>query len=81
MSVRYSQDAMYGGTGVTFVGWLLSQDWMLLLGALTSVLGLAVTWYFKMKEDQRKQRLYELEVRKITRELERDSCKGDADAQ
>lgn len=54
---------MYGGTTVSFAAWLAQQDWLLIIGTLASVLGLCITWYFKLKEERRQQKLFEVEMK------------------
>lgn len=60
--MKGSQEMMYGGTTVSFGAWLMQQDWLLILGTLASVLGLLVTWYFKLKEERRQQALFEQQI-------------------
>lgn len=80
--MKGSQEMMYGGTTVSFVAWLAQQDWLVILGTLASVLGLVLTWYFKLKEEHRQQQQYELDMRLKHKQLERlekssqDFCNG-----
>lgn len=69
--MKGSQEMMYGGTTVSFAAWLAQQDWLVILGTLASVLGLVLTWYFKLKEEHRQQQQYELDMRLKHRQLER----------
>lgn len=79
--MKGSQEMMYGGTTVSFAAWLAQQDWLVILGTLASVLGLVLTWYFKLKEERRQQQQYELDMRLKYKQLERleqsnqDFCK------
>lgn len=79
--MKGSQEMMYGGTTVSFAAWLAQQDWLVILGTLASVLGLVLTWYFKLKEERRQQQQYELDMRLKHKQLERleqskqDFCK------
>ncbi len=68
--MKGSQEMMYGGTTVSFAAWLAQQDWLLILGTLASVLGLCITWYFKLKEERRQQKLFEVEMRLKVHQLE-----------
>ena len=61
--MKGSQEIMYGGTTVSFAAWLAQQDWLLIIGTLASVLGLCITWYFKLKEERRQQKLFEVEMK------------------
>lgn len=69
--MKGSQEMMYGGTTVSFAAWLAQQDWLVIIGTLASVLGLILTWYFKLKEERRQQRQYELDMRLKYKQLER----------
>ena len=71
--MKGSQEMMYGGTTVSFAAWLAQQDWLLIIGTLASVLGLCVTWYFKLKEERRQQKLFEVEMRLKLNKLQEDS--------
>ena len=71
--MKGSQEMMYGGTTVSFAAWLAQQDWLLIIGTLASVLGLCVTWYFKLKEECRQQKLFEVEIRLKLNKLQEDS--------
>lgn len=71
--MKGSQEMMYGGTTVSFAAWLAQQDWLLTIGTLASVLGLCVTWYFKLKEERRQQKLFEVEMRLKLNKLQEDS--------
>lgn len=71
--MKGSQEMMYGGTTVSFAAWLVQQDWLLIIGTLASVLGLCVTWYFKLKEERRQQKLFEVEMRLKLNKLQEDS--------
>lgn len=74
--MKGSQEMMYGGTTVSFAAWLAQQDWLLIIGTLASVLGLCVTWYFKLKEERRQQKLFEVEMQLKLNKLQ-DSCSTD----
>ena len=71
--MKGSQEMMYGGTTVSFAAWLAQQDWLLIIGTLASVLGLCVTWYFKLKAERRQQKLFEVEMRLKLNKLQEDS--------
>lgn len=59
---RVSQDITYASTGGAFFGWLYQQDWLLIISAMCSVLGLIFTVYFKYKDDKRKQTEFEFRL-------------------
>lgn len=60
--MKGSQEVMYGGTTLSFGAWLLQQDWLLIIGTFASVIGLLITWHFKLKEERRQQKLFEQQV-------------------
>lgn len=74
--MKGSQEMMYGGTTVSFAAWLAQQDWLLIIGTLASVLGLCITWYFKLKEERRQQKLFEVEMQLKVNQLN-NSCSTD----
>lgn len=47
--------ATYGGAGASVFGWLLSNEFAVLIGVLVAVGGFCVNWYYKHKEDKRRQ--------------------------
>ncbi|GAB2889741.1 hypothetical protein GCM10027202_17940 [Microvirgula curvata] len=55
----------YGGAGGTMLGWLLSSEGVALIGLLVAVGGLAVNWYYKMRQDQRDQAEHAARMREL----------------
>lgn len=54
------------GTGLTSFGWLTSNEFLGLVGALVAVAGLCVTWYYKRAARNEKARfLIRLEERQV----------------
>ena len=51
--------ATYGGAGTSVFGWLLSNEFAVLIGVLIAVAGFLVNWYYRHKEHQRQQAEHE----------------------
>jgi hypothetical protein len=47
--------ATYGGASATVASWFLSSEFGMLMGILIGVAGLAINFYYKHKEDNRRQ--------------------------
>ena len=47
--------ATYGGASATVASWFLSSEFGMLMGIAIGVAGLITNFYFKYKEDKRKQ--------------------------
>ncbi len=47
--------ATYTGAGTTLLGWLTSNEFAVLVGVLIGVGGFIVNWYYRHKEDKRRQ--------------------------
>jgi heme/copper-type cytochrome/quinol oxidase subunit 2 len=47
--------ATYGGASATVASWFLSSEFGMLMGIAIGVAGLVTNFYFKYKEDKRKQ--------------------------
>lgn len=47
--------ATYGGASASVVSWFLSSEFGMLMGILIGVVGLGINWYYKHKEDKRRQ--------------------------
>jgi predicted PurR-regulated permease PerM len=47
--------ATYTGASTSVLGWLMSSEAGILLGILIGVAGLIVNWFYKHKEDKRRQ--------------------------
>lgn len=51
--------ATYTGASASVVSWFLSSEFGMLMGIFIGVTGLCVNWYYKHKEDQRRQAEHE----------------------
>ena len=47
--------ATYTGAGASILGWLMSSQAGILFGILIGVGGFVVNWYYRHKEDKRRQ--------------------------
>lgn len=47
--------ATYGGASTSVVSWFLSSEFGMVMGILIGLTGLAVNWYYKHKEDKRRE--------------------------
>lgn len=47
--------ATYGGASTSIVAWFLSSEFGMLMGIMIGIGGLAINWYYKHKEDRRRQ--------------------------
>lgn len=47
--------ATFTGASTSVLSWMLSSEFGMLMGILVGVAGLAVNWYYKHKEDKRRQ--------------------------
>ena len=45
--------ATYGGAATIGLGWLLSNEFAVLMGMVLGLCGLAVNWYYRAKADRR----------------------------
>jgi hypothetical protein len=57
--------ATYTGAGMTISGWLLSSEAAVLIGIVLGVAGFAVNWFYKHREDKRRQAEYEARMGQI----------------
>lgn len=57
--------ATQAGAGVSILGWLTSSEAGVFFGILLGVLGLAVNFWFKWREDKRQQIAHEAQMRAI----------------
>lgn len=53
------QKTTIGGASATGLAWMVSNEFLGLMGLLVAVAGLLVNTYFKRKEDARQQALHE----------------------
>jgi hypothetical protein len=55
--------ATYGGASTSVVSWLLSSEFGILMGILIGLSGLIINWYYRHKEDKRRQEEHERKLR------------------
>lgn len=55
--------ATYTGAGASVLGWLMSSQAGILFGIMLGVGGFIVNWYYKHKEDKRRQAEHERRMR------------------
>lgn len=55
----------YAGSGATIVGGLLSNEMAVAVGMLVGVLGFAIGWFYKHKENKRRQEFHDLQMEKL----------------
>lgn len=55
--------ATYTGAGASVLGWLMSSQAGILFGIMLGVAGFIVNWYYKHKEDKRRQAEHEKTMR------------------
>ena len=53
----------YAGASGSIVAWFLSSEFGMLAGLFIGMVGLAVNWYYKHKEDKRRQAEHERRMR------------------
>ena len=59
--------ATYTGATTSVLGWIMSSEFGVLVGIILGVGGFLVNWYYKHKEDKRKQELHELNMKNNTK--------------
>ena len=59
--------ATYGGAVTVGLGWLLSSQFAVLVGAVIGVAGFAVQWYYRWRTDQREQAEHEQRMKALTK--------------
>lgn len=55
----------YGGAGASFLGALLSNQFVSAVGLITAVGGFIVLWIYRHRQDVRDRRVYELRIAKL----------------
>lgn len=55
--------ATYTGASASVVSWFLSSQFGMLMGILIGLAGLAINWYYKHREDKRRQDEHERRMR------------------
>lgn len=67
----------YAGAGTSFLGWLLSSEFTVIVGIVVAVAGLGVNWYYKAKADRRGQAEHEARMVRLRRGEPSDTGAGD----
>ena len=60
-----ASNVTYAGAGVAAVGGLTHNDILAIAGITVAVAGFAVNWFYKYREDKRRQREHELRLQTI----------------
>jgi hypothetical protein len=68
------------GASLTGFGWLTSNEFFGLVGALVAVMGLAITWYYKREANRRHAREHELRMELLRRGRRPDTDLGELGA-
>lgn len=58
------------GAGLTSFGWITSNEFLGLVGAIVAVAGLAITWYYKREANRRHAREHELRMARLRRGMD-----------
>lgn len=65
VGVQASNTTMAGGAVSGLVAWLMSIDWLGLLGASIAILGFAASLYFQIRRDRRESRESDARLRAL----------------
>lgn len=69
------------GAGMTGWGWLASNEFLGLMGALVAVGGLVVTWYYKREANNRHADEHRLRMARLRRGMDSDTDLGELGAE
>lgn len=58
------------GAGLTSFGWITSNEFLGLVGAVVAVAGLVITWYYKREANLRHAREHELRMARLRRGMD-----------
>jgi len=58
------------GAGLTSFGWITSNEFLGLVGAVVAVAGLVITWYYKREANKRTARYYQMKERESELRIE-----------
>lgn len=58
------------GAGLTSFGWITSNEFLGLVGAIVAVAGLVITWYYKREANRRHAREHELRMVRLRRGMD-----------
>jgi len=64
------------GAGISGWGWLASNEFLGLVGALVAVGGLVVTWYYKREANKRHAAEHQLRMARLRRGMDGDTDLG-----
>jgi hypothetical protein len=67
----------YAGAGASFLGWLVSSEFTIVVGIIVAIAGLAVNWYYKAKADRRGEAEHEARMARLRRGEPSDTDQGD----
>lgn len=56
----------YGGSGAMFFGGVTANEIAALGGLLVGFTGLAISWYYKHKEDRRKEQIHQKQLKEFS---------------
>lgn len=59
--------AIVAGTSMTSWGWITSNEFFGLVGAMVAIAGLVLTWYYKRESNRRQALEHELRVARLRR--------------
>jgi len=59
----------YAGAGSMIVGWMLSNEFTVVVGIVVAVAGLAVNWFYKAKANKRAEVLFQARLERIKKGL------------
>lgn len=72
-----SKGGMGGGATTSLLGWMTSNEAVVLTGLLVTVLGFAINLYFQIRRDRREQELQRIRLASIMQGKVLDSNDGD----
>jgi uncharacterized membrane protein len=58
------------GAGLTSFGWITSNEFLGLVGAVVAIAGLVITWYYKREANRRHAREHELRMARLRRGMD-----------
>lgn len=64
------------GAGISGWGWLASNEFLGLVGALVAIGGLVVTWYYKREANKRHAAEHQLRMARLRRGMDSDTDLG-----
>ena len=64
VTAAVASKATYGGAGGSFAGFMLSNEFVALVGLLVALAGFLVNWYYRAAQDRRDQIEHEARLRR-----------------